>query len=171
MTSSLPILNTAYQTNISTSTAPVQNSINFIPIAPNTKTPKTITLMCGNKSFTLTGGTFHPGTQYVLTKLKGKPTALMLTDQKKVIATNEPEKIKIEQVVSGVNQSSTVPSTSQQSNVVNQQLTSPKLPSKKVSKKLRNFLSVRFLYGSKYNETIINIFIYSSLLFWENSHL
>lgn len=118
MTSSIPILNTAYQTNM-TSTAPIQNAINFLPIASNIN-QKTITLMCGNKSFTLTGGTFQPGTQYVLTKLKGKPTALMLTDQKKVIA-NEPDKIKVESIVSGINQTSTVPSTSQQSTVGNRQ--------------------------------------------------
>lgn len=77
--------------------------------------------MCGNKSFTLTGGTFQPGMQYVLTKLKGKPTALMLPDQKKVIG-NEPDKIKVEPIpVSGINQTSTVPSTSQQPTVVNRQ--------------------------------------------------
>ncbi|XP_011172723.1 uncharacterized protein LOC105205126 isoform X2 [Solenopsis invicta] len=132
VTSSL--LNTAYQTNISTSTAPTQNTINFVPIAPNIKTQKTITLMCGNKTFTLTGGTFQPGTQYVLTKLKGKPTALMLTDQKKAIAVNEPNnKCKMESIET-VNQSPAIPSTSQQPTAaatVNQQSTSTKVSSKK----------------------------------------
>lgn len=131
VTSSIPILN-AYQTNMSTSTAPTQNAINFVPIAPNIKTPKTITLMCGNKTFTLTGGTFQPGTQYVLTKLKGKPTALMLTDQKKVIPTNESDKVKAEQTVSNISQSSTVPSTSQQPIISNKESPSKSLP-KKVS--------------------------------------
>lgn len=139
MTSSIPVLNTTYQTNISTSVAPTQNTINFVPIAPNIKTQKTITLMCGNKTFTLTGGTFQPGTQYVLTKLKGKPTALMLTDQKKIIAMNEPEKIKVEprSPASSVNQSSTIPSTSQQP-VSNKQSPNTK-STKKVRKHCVNF--------------------------------
>lgn len=133
VTSSLPILNTAYQTNTSTSTAPTQNTINFVPIAPNIKGQKTITLMCGNKTFTLTGGTFQPGTQYMLTKLKGKPTALMLTDQKKVAVTESETKIKTESTVSNINQSSTVPSTSQQQSPVNQQSAgTTKLSTKKV---------------------------------------
>lgn len=139
MTSSIPVLN--YQTNISTSIAPTQNTINFVPIAPNIKTQKTITLMCGNKTFTLTGGTFQPGTQYVLTKLKGKPTALMLTDQKKVIAMNEPDKIKVESAASNVNQSSTVPSTSQQPTVTNKQSPGTKSTSKKVRKDCVNYNS------------------------------
>ncbi|XP_011697177.1 PREDICTED: uncharacterized protein LOC105455506 isoform X2 [Wasmannia auropunctata] len=128
VTSSLPVLNTAYQTNISTSTAPTKNTISFVPIAP--KTQKTITLMCGNKQFTLTGGTFQPGTQYVLTKLKGKP-ALMLNDQKKVnVAVNEPEnKTKEDSTVSDTNQPPTVPGTSQQP-IVNQQSTGGKLLTK-----------------------------------------
>lgn len=111
VTSSLPVLDTTYHTNISST--PTQNTINFLPIAPNLKNNKTITLMCGNKSFTLTGGTFQPGRQYVLTKLKGKP--LMMTDQKKTIAVSEPEKIKISNLSTSVtSQSPAVPSTSQQ---------------------------------------------------------
>ncbi|XP_011644102.1 LOW QUALITY PROTEIN: uncharacterized protein LOC105431545 [Pogonomyrmex barbatus] len=124
--SSLPVLNTSYQTSILTNTVPTQNAMSFVPITPNMKTSKTITLMCGNKTFTLTGGTFQPGTQYVLTKLKGKPGTVMLTDQKKVIPLNESDKTIIEPVVSDNNQSSTVPDTSQQSTVVNQQLPGPK---------------------------------------------
>ncbi|XP_012530777.1 uncharacterized protein LOC105833527 isoform X2 [Monomorium pharaonis] len=127
VTSSL--LNTAYQTNISTSTAPIQNAINFVPIAP--KTQKTITLMCGNKTFTLTGGTFQPGTQYVLTKLKGKPTTLMVADQKKVTMNESNNKVKIES--SETNQTAT-PGTSQQSTAaatVNQQSAGTKIASKK----------------------------------------
>ncbi|KAL6256155.1 hypothetical protein P5V15_012273 [Pogonomyrmex californicus] len=126
VSSSLPVLNTSYQTSILTNTVPTQNAMSFVPITPNMKTSKTITLMCGNKTFTLTGGTFQPGTQYVLTKLKGKPGTVMLTDQKKVIPLNESDKTIIEPIVSDNNQSSTVPDTSQQSTVVNQQLPGPK---------------------------------------------
>lgn len=114
VTSSLPVLNTTYQTNISS--MPTQNTVNLLPIMPNLKSNKTITLMCGNKSFTLTGGTFQPGTQYVLTKLKGKP--LMMADQKKTIAVSEPDKIKTSNLPVSTNsqsfQPSTIPSTSQQ---------------------------------------------------------
>lgn len=99
--------------------------------------------MCGNKTFTLTGGTFQPGTQYVLTKLKGKP--LMMADQKKTIAVSEPEKIKISTPISTVSQSPTVPSTSQQPIIsTNQQsiVSSIKGPSsKKVRKKSLNYFS------------------------------
>ncbi|XP_077254516.1 uncharacterized protein LOC143893234 isoform X1 [Temnothorax americanus] len=117
-------------TNTSTSTAPTQNTINFVPIAPaNLKTQK-ITLMCGNKTFTLTGGaTFQPGAQYVLTKLKGNPATLTLSDQKKVVAVNEPDKVKVDTTVPG-NQSPTVPSTSKQP-TANQQSSSAKSTSKK----------------------------------------
>ncbi|XP_025263798.1 FK506-binding protein 5 isoform X2 [Camponotus floridanus] len=104
----LPVLDTTY-TNISST--PPQN-INLLPIAPNLKNNKTITLMCGNKTFTLTGGTFQPGTQYVLTKLKGKP--LMMADQKKTIAISESNKIKKTSPPISTSQSPTVPSTSQQ---------------------------------------------------------
>ncbi|GAB1862786.1 hydroxyisourate hydrolase [Camponotus japonicus] len=104
----LPVLDTTY-TNISST--PPQN-INLLPIAPNLKNNKTITLMCGNKTFTLTGGTFQPGTQYVLTKLKGKP--LMMADPKKTIAISEPDKIKKTNPPISTSQFPTVPSTSQQ---------------------------------------------------------
>lgn len=164
MTSAIPVLN-PYHTNISTSIAPTQNTINFVPIAPNIKTQKTITLMCGNKTFTLTGGTFQPGTQYVLTKLKGKPTALMLTDQKKIIAMNEPDKIKIEPTASSMNQL-TVPSTSQQPITTNKQSLGTKSTSKKVRKDCVNF---NLFFNLKYNKIIINVFIYSRLVFWENN--
>lgn len=99
--------------------------------------------MCGNKSFTLTGGTFQPGTQYVLTKLKGKP--LMMADQKKTIAVSEPDKIKTSNLPVSTNsqsfQPSTIPSTSQQPIVsTNQQ--SPATSSKgSLSKKVRKKLS------------------------------
>lgn len=102
------------------------------------KTQKTITLMCGNKTFTLTGGTFQPGTQYVLTKLKGKPTTVMLTDQKKVVAVNEPNnKVKIEPAEAVVSQSLATSGTSQQSTAAatvsnNQQSAGTKISSKKV---------------------------------------
>lgn len=139
MTPSLPVLDTSYQTNIISST-PNQNTINFLPIAPNLKNNKTITLMCGNKTFTLTGGTFQPGTQYVLTKLKGKP--LMMADPKKTIAVSEPDKIKTSNLsTSATSQSSPVtPSTSQQPIVsTNQQSNAASIKgasSKKVRKKL-----------------------------------
>ncbi|XP_011865524.1 PREDICTED: uncharacterized protein LOC105560756 isoform X2 [Vollenhovia emeryi] len=123
MTTSIPILNTTHQSNTPTGTVPTQNTINFVPIVPNVMNQKTFTLMCGNKAFTLSGGAVKPGVQYVLTKLKGKPTALMLTDQKKV-GTSEPEKIK--ENASSNNQSLTIPSTSQQSTVVNRQPACPK---------------------------------------------
>lgn len=116
------------------STAPIPNAISFVPIAPmapNMKNQKTITLMCGNKTFTLTGGTFQPGTQYVLTKLKGKPT-MMVADQKKLVTMNEPDKVKVESNVSNINQSSTSPSTSQQPPVI-------KSSSKKVKKDYVSF--------------------------------
>ncbi|XP_050448024.1 uncharacterized protein LOC126849813 isoform X2 [Cataglyphis hispanica] len=120
MTPSLPVLNTSYQTNIISST-PNQNTINFLPIVPNLKNNKTITLMCGNKTFTLTGGTFQPGTQYVLTKLKGKP--LMMADTNKTIAVSEPDKIKTSNLSSSAASPSLpiIPSTSQQPISTNQQ--------------------------------------------------
>lgn len=114
MTSSLPVLDTTYHTNISTT--PIQNTVNLLPIMPNLKSNKTITLMCGNKTFTLTGGTFQPGTQYVLTKLKGKP--LMMADHTKTIAMSEPDQIKTSSLPVSANsqsfQPSATPSTSQQ---------------------------------------------------------
>ena len=109
---------------------PSKSTMNYVPIAPNPNTQKTITLMCGNKTFTLTGGTFQPGTQYVLTKLKGNPTALMLTDQNKIINESE-NKIQIKPD-SNIDQSLIIPSTSQQS--VNQQSADTKLSTKKVKK-------------------------------------
>ncbi|XP_029662719.1 uncharacterized protein LOC115235219 isoform X1 [Formica exsecta] len=136
VTPSLPVLDTTYQTNIISST-PTQNTINFLPIAPNLKNNKTITLMCGNKTFTLTGGTFQPGTQYVLTKLKGKP--LMMADPKKTIAVSEPDKIKISNLpTSATNQSSPVtPSTSQQPIVsINQQSNAANIKGQSSSKKI-----------------------------------
>lgn len=100
--------------------------------------------MCGNKTFTLTGGTFQPGTQYVLTKLKGKP--LMMADQKKTIAITEPDKIKKTNPPISTSQFPTVPSTSQQPIIsTNQQSTVASikgLSSKKVRKKSLNFFSL-----------------------------
>lgn len=140
MTPSLPVLDTTYQTNIISST-PTQNTINFLPIAPNLKNNKTITLMCGNKTFTLTGGTFQPGTQYVLTKLKGKP--LMMADPKKTIAVSEPDKIKISNLpTSATSQSSPVtPSTQQPIVSINQQSNAANIKGQSSSKKVRKKLS------------------------------
>ncbi|CAL1687364.1 unnamed protein product [Lasius platythorax] len=136
VTSSLPVLDATYHTNISST--PIQNTINLLPISPNLKSDTTITLMCGNKTFTLTGGTFQPGTQYVLTKLKGKP--LMMTDQKKTIAVSQPDKIKISSPVSVTSQPfqpSAVPGPSQQSIVsTNQQSTSASIKGGPSSKKV-----------------------------------
>ncbi|XP_029177788.1 uncharacterized protein LOC114945672 isoform X2 [Nylanderia fulva] len=103
-----------------------KSPVNLLPLMPNLKSNRTITLMCGNKSFTLTGGTFQPGTQYILTKLKGKP--LMMADQKKTVAVSEPDKIKTSSVPISANsqlfQPSAAPSTSQQPIVsTNQQST------------------------------------------------
>lgn len=102
-------MDTTYETNIST-----ENNLNFVPIVPNNVKNKTITLMCGSKAFKLTGGQFQPGTQYVLTKLKGKPAALMpvTTDSKKAVVVTE-NKIKVsESSVPSSSQSPAVPSTS-----------------------------------------------------------
>ncbi|XP_072744631.1 uncharacterized protein [Anoplolepis gracilipes] len=136
VTSSLPILDTTCQTNVSST--PTQNTINFLPIAPNLKNNKTITLMCGNKTFTLTGGTFHPGTQYVLTKLKGKP--LMMAEPKKTVSESDQIKIKTSNLPTSVtSQSPAVPSTSQQPIIsTNQQSTAASIKgpsSKKVTGK------------------------------------
>lgn len=89
----LPILGTAYQIN--TSVAPSANAIsvlqpvNTIPIAPTQS--KTITLTSGGKTLTLTGGTFQPGAQYVLSKLKGKLPTLVMADKNTAIAANQAE--------------------------------------------------------------------------------
>jgi len=100
-----------------------------MPIAP--KTQKTITLMCGNKSFSLTGGTFQPGTHYILTRIKGKPTAFMMTNPGKVELEN---KIKVEPAVSDIDQSPTVPSTSQELTVNQHSVDTKLLSIKKVRK-------------------------------------
>lgn len=91
VTCPLPILGTAYQIN--SSVAPASNTIgvlqpvNTIPIAPAQN--KTITLTSGGKTLTLTGGTFQPGSQYVLSKLKGKFPTLVMADKKTAIAANQ----------------------------------------------------------------------------------
>ncbi|XP_076681805.1 uncharacterized protein LOC143375953 isoform X3 [Andrena cerasifolii] len=89
----LPILGSAYQIN--SSVAPTSNTIgvlqpvNTIPITPGQS--KTITLTSGGKTLTLTGGTFQPGTQYVLSKLKGKLPTVVMADKKPAIAANQAE--------------------------------------------------------------------------------
>lgn len=114
-TSSVPMLDTTYETNITTS---IQNA-NFVPIMPNNTKTKTITVMCGSKAFKLTGGQFQPGTQYVLTKLKGKHTPLVsIVDSKKTattVATAVTEnKIKASEAspAPSTSQLSAIPSTS-----------------------------------------------------------
>lgn len=89
---SLPLLGTAYQINPSvastSNTIGVLQPVNTIPIAPAHN--KTITLTSGGKTLTLTGGTFQPGTQYVLSKLKGKIPTLVMADKKPAITANQP---------------------------------------------------------------------------------
>ncbi|CAL7933529.1 unnamed protein product [Xylocopa violacea] len=89
----LPILRTAYQINSSaaptSTTIGVLQPVNTIPIAPAQN--KTITLTSGGKTVTLTGGTFQPATQYVLSKLKGKFPTLVMADRKPAIAANQTE--------------------------------------------------------------------------------
>nr|XP_031828128.1 serine/threonine-protein phosphatase 6 regulatory subunit 3-like [Nomia melanderi] len=89
----LPILGTAYQINSSVTSPPntigVLQPVNTIPIAPAQS--KTITLTSGGKTLTLTGGTFQPGTQYVLSKFKNKIPTLVLADRKTAIAANQTE--------------------------------------------------------------------------------
>ncbi|CAD1480860.1 unnamed protein product [Heterotrigona itama] len=85
----LPILGTTYQINSSvapatTNTIGVLQPVNTIPIAPTQS--KTITLTSGGKTLTLTGGTFQPGTQYVLSKLKGQFPTVVMADKKTAVA-------------------------------------------------------------------------------------
>lgn len=91
----LPILGTAYQINSSvtspSNTIGVLQPVNTIPIAPAQS--KTITLTSGGKTLTLTGGTFQPGTQYVLSKFKNKIPTLVLADRKTAIAANQTEEV------------------------------------------------------------------------------
>ncbi|XP_015437852.1 PREDICTED: uncharacterized protein LOC107192996 [Dufourea novaeangliae] len=93
MTCPLPILGTAYQINSSVASPSnaigVLQPVNTIPIAPAQS--KTITLTSGGKTLTLTGGTFQPGTQYVLSKFKTKLSTLVMADRKTAIAANEEE--------------------------------------------------------------------------------
>jgi len=83
-------MDTVYEANISD-----ENAINFVPTASNLNTNnKTVMLTCG-KTFTLTGGTFQPGTQYILTKLKGKSATLLTADQNESVMMNESDKDKM----------------------------------------------------------------------------
>ncbi|XP_043523745.1 uncharacterized protein LOC122535907 isoform X1 [Frieseomelitta varia] len=87
----LPIYNTTYQINSSvapttTNAIGVLQPVNTIPISPS----KTITLTSGGKTLTLTGGTFQPGTQYVLSKIKGQFPSMVMGD-KKTAVTNQAE--------------------------------------------------------------------------------
>lgn len=73
VTCPLPVVGTAYQIDSSN---------------------KTITLTSGGKTLTLTGGTFQPGTQYVLKKIKGKlPT--LVADKKSTTAVNQNNSEKV----------------------------------------------------------------------------
>ncbi|XP_020282167.1 uncharacterized protein LOC109853962 [Pseudomyrmex gracilis] len=78
----------------------------------NNNSNKTVTLMCGSKTFTLSGGSFQPGTQYVLTKLQNKPT---INDSKtRTIKVTETDKTKLSVALgstSNINQTLFTPST------------------------------------------------------------
>ncbi|XP_035733968.1 uncharacterized protein LOC118446890 isoform X3 [Vespa mandarinia] len=92
----LPLLGTTYQINSSVTGTPgtigVLQPVNTLPIAPAQN--KTITLTSGGKTLTLTGGTFQPGTQYVLSKLKSKIPTLVMTEKKPICVTSESLKIE-----------------------------------------------------------------------------
>ena len=93
----LPILGTTYQINSSvapttTNTIGVLQPVNTIPIAPTQS--KTITLTSGGKTLTLTGGTFQPGTQYVLSKLKGQFPTVVMADKKTAVANQAEDATK-----------------------------------------------------------------------------
>ncbi|KAL2715104.1 PH domain-containing protein -like isoform X1 [Vespula squamosa] len=95
----LPLLSTTYQINTSVAGTPgtigVLQPVNTLPIAPAQN--KTITLTSGGKTLTLTGGTFQPGTQYVLSKLKGKIPTLVMAEKKPIAVTKQPdETLKVE---------------------------------------------------------------------------
>ncbi|XP_019698657.1 uncharacterized protein LOC105186934 isoform X2 [Harpegnathos saltator] len=106
---SLPILETTYQLNSTPST----HEDNIIPVTAGQN--RTITLTSGGKTLTLTGGTFQPGTQYVLSKIKGaKLPTLVVTDKKPIVAVNQPNLNKTVQLTTML-ESTAIPSTSQQS--------------------------------------------------------
>lgn len=103
-------METTYELNNSTSST--QDS-HIIPVTSAQN--KTITLTSGGKTLTLTGGTFQPGTQYVLSKIKdGKLPTLMMAGKKPIAAVNQPDISKTVQLTTMVE--STTPSTSQQTN-------------------------------------------------------
>lgn len=88
-----PILGTTYQLNTSVAPTPtigVLQPVNATVIGSTQN--KTITLTSGGKTLTLTGGTFQPGTRYVLSKIQGSqfPT-LVMADKKPVIPSDQPE--------------------------------------------------------------------------------
>lgn len=88
---SLPILGASYQMNSPvaspSNTIGVLQPVNTLPIAPAPH--KTLTLTSDGKTLTLSGGSFQPGTQYVLSKLKNKLPTLVLADRKPAIAANQ----------------------------------------------------------------------------------
>jgi hypothetical protein len=127
-------MDSVYQANVSSISD--ENAINFVPSAPNLKTNnQTVMLTCGSKTFTLTGGTFQPGTQYILTKLKGKSATLITTDQNESVMTNESDKNKLLAIESpNINQTISIDSNQQSTFInTNQQASIKDLSSKKVS--------------------------------------
>ncbi|XP_014483570.1 PREDICTED: uncharacterized protein LOC106749040 isoform X3 [Dinoponera quadriceps] len=86
---------------------------------------RTITLTSGGKTLTLTGGTFQPGTQYVLSKIKGaKLPTLVVSDKKPIVAVNSPDVNKTVQLTTVLESTS---STSQQDNKSSPKSTPKKL--------------------------------------------
>ncbi|XP_015171490.1 PREDICTED: uncharacterized protein LOC107063871 isoform X2 [Polistes dominula] len=96
MTCPLPLLSTTtYQINSSVAGTPttigVLQPVNTLPIAPTQN--KTITVTSGGgKKVTLTGGSFQPGTQYILSKLKGKVPSLVVAEKTPINVTKQVNK-------------------------------------------------------------------------------
>lgn len=92
--------------------------------------------MCGSKTFTLSGGSFQPGTQYVLTKLQNKPT---INDSRtKTIKVTETDKTKLSVALgstSNINYTSLTPSTGESPGTSQHSVVSEtKSPNRKVRK-------------------------------------
>ncbi|XP_014483569.1 PREDICTED: uncharacterized protein LOC106749040 isoform X2 [Dinoponera quadriceps] len=118
---SLPVLETAYQLNNTIVSTHDANIIQPVTAAQN----RTITLTSGGKTLTLTGGTFQPGTQYVLSKIKGaKLPTLVVSDKKPIVAVNSPDVNKTVQLTTVLESTS---STSQQDNKSSPKSTPKKL--------------------------------------------
>ncbi|XP_043495792.1 uncharacterized protein LOC122519988 [Polistes fuscatus] len=114
MTCPLPLLGTTtYQINSSAAGTPttigVLQPVNTLPIAPTQN--KTITVTSGGKKVTLTGGPFQPGAQYILSKLDGKLSSLIMTEKTSISATKQANKSL--QINKETQEQSVIASTSQ----------------------------------------------------------